>query len=86
MTGEDGQVQNMRDYVSRFKGEGELIDRLREAAQSCPVVDEDDEERDTSEDVCVFPPSPRFMALVVKVLASTKRKPRQGLAAEACHR
>lgn len=75
----DGKVQNMCDYGKRLVGGGMIGEQLRDAASLCPpgeVEDHDQASRDDTNDACVLPPSSRFLAVVVNVLANTKRKPR----------
>ena len=79
MTNEHGRVQNFREYADRMVLEEEgdsLVEALKEVAQKCPHGSPEDEARDTSKDLSVFPPSPLMISLVCNVLVASKVRDR----------
>lgn len=69
------QVVNLKGYAARFTSESAIIDELKEDVKLC--VGDEDAERDRERDICVFPPSPEALGMMVSALVGATKPKRQ---------
>ncbi|CAM9788260.1 unnamed protein product, partial [Scytosiphon promiscuus] len=77
MSNQRGDLQNLRDFAPRLDtggDEGGFVRGLQEVAALCSPGQPEDPGRDTSKDLCVFPPSVELLSRVASALVESTRE------------